>query len=162
MSFESVPVVETEWRVSSDAYERTVDRHEAGTVGGAGTWTTRDDGAVLLVRDAPDEPWSEPGGKHESGESLVETAVRETREETGVSVTVNAVGFAQHVRVFDASDDSRPPVHRVIPVFEAAPETDQGGREPTPGPNVAAARWHRHRPENLLYDALDELSFPDD
>lgn len=157
--FDSVPVVEDDWQVPSAEYERTRARHESGTVGGAGTWTTRDDGAVLLVRDDPGGPWSEPSGKHESGESLVETAVRETREETGVAVTVDGVGFAQHVRVRDATDDSRPPIHRIVPVFEATP-TEATTRDPTPGPNVADARWFHERPDELLYDALERLPIP--
>ena len=169
VAFDDVPIVEDEWREPTVEYERMRARHEAGTIGGAGTWTTRDDGAVLLVRDDPGGPWSEPSGKHESGESLVETAVRETHEETGVAVTVVDVGFAQHVRVHDATDDSRPPIHRLVPVFEATPTdatsreqslTDAASREPTPGPNVADARWFHERPEELLYDALERLSVP--
>ncbi len=47
---------------------------------------------VLLVREAKDWYWKIPSGKVEVGESLEETAVRETREETGVDVEIEG-GF---------------------------------------------------------------------
>lgn len=160
VTFEDVPVVQTEWHVDADAYDRTRERHAAGTVGGAGTWTTRGDGAVLLVRDEPRGPWSEPGGKHERGESLVETAIRETREETGIDVNVHGVGFAQHVRVVDGSKASGAPIHRLIPVFEATPAVDPGSVDAGTDA-VADARWFTERPDDLLYDALERLPFPE-
>lgn len=163
VTFDEVPVVDVEWQVSPEEYERTRARHDAGTVGGAGTWTTRADGAVLLVRDEGGDGWTDPGGKHEPGESLVETAERETREETGVDVAVEGVAVVQHVRVHDAADATRAPVHRLIPVFEASPAASPA---PTPSvpdeESVVAARWWRERPETLGYDALDRLPFPDD
>lgn len=54
---------------------------------------------VLLVRRAPPPrqgEWSLPGGRLELGESLVEGAAREVREETGLAVAVGSV-----VEVFD-------------------------------------------------------------
>lgn len=159
--FGSVPVVDDEWVVASDAYERTRSRHVAGTVGGAGTWTTRADGAVLLVREDAGGAWSEPAGKQEPEESLVETAVRETHEETGVSVRVDGVGFVQHVRTVDAADDSRPTIHRLVTVFEATPTGECTSNPSAADDSVVAARWWRERPDELAYDALDTLPFPD-
>ena len=48
-------------------------------------------GRVLLLLRGPTAPWmpnrwNVPGGKIESGESTVEAAMRETREETGLRV----------------------------------------------------------------------------
>lgn len=45
-----------------------------------------DDGNVLLMRRADDGRWCLPCGWVEPGESPVQTAVRETREETGLDV----------------------------------------------------------------------------
>ncbi len=50
------------------------------------------DGAVLLVHRPRYGDWSFPKGKLDSGESPLETAVREVREETGYRVAVT--GFA--------------------------------------------------------------------
>lgn len=50
--------------------------------------------AVLLVRRADIGVWTLPGGHREQNETLEETAVRETREETGYTVTLTgALGF---------------------------------------------------------------------
>ncbi|KOU97744.1 MULTISPECIES: NUDIX hydrolase [Streptomyces] len=47
-----------------------------------------DDGRVLLQRRADNEMWALPGGKMELGESIGDCAVRETLEETGISVEI--------------------------------------------------------------------------
>lgn len=44
------------------------------------------DGQVLLQRRSDDGTWSLPGGYSDANESPAETAVRETREETGLEV----------------------------------------------------------------------------
>jgi ADP-ribose pyrophosphatase YjhB (NUDIX family) len=45
-----------------------------------------DEGRILLHRRSDNDLWSIPGGAMEIGESIAETAVRETREETGLEV----------------------------------------------------------------------------
>jgi 8-oxo-dGTP diphosphatase len=45
-------------------------------------------GSLLLVRRCDSGSWELPGGRVDVGECAVETAVRETAEETGVQVTV--------------------------------------------------------------------------
>lgn len=61
------------------------------------------DGKVLLVRRAKpprDGQWSIPGGAQELGETLVETALREVREEANLDVGVigliEVVDFIEH------------------------------------------------------------------
>lgn len=46
-----------------------------------------EDGRILLHRRTDNDLWSIPGGAMEIGETIAETAVRETREETGLDVT---------------------------------------------------------------------------
>ncbi|SCE73359.1 NUDIX hydrolase [Micromonospora chokoriensis] len=48
-------------------------------------------GRVLLIQRTDNGLWSLPGGGQEIGESVAETAVRETREETGISVEVTGM-----------------------------------------------------------------------
>lgn len=58
-----------------------------------------DDGRVLLVRRAnpPDQGrWGYPGGRIESGEPIVDAAIRELREETGLA--------GEAVEIFSAVD----------------------------------------------------------
>ena len=48
-------------------------------------------GRVLLLRRAyPPFDWVLPGGNAEAGESSVETALREVREETGLPIELTA------------------------------------------------------------------------
>ncbi|MFC7612292.1 NUDIX domain-containing protein [Actinokineospora soli] len=62
-------------------------------------------GRVLLIHKVDNDLWALPGGGHEPGESIVDTVVREVREETGVEVEV--VGFVgtytnpRHVMAYD-------------------------------------------------------------
>lgn len=52
----------------------------------AGGLLVRDDGAVCLVHRPRYDDWVIPKGKLEPGETLVEAAVREVREETNCTV----------------------------------------------------------------------------
>jgi len=44
-------------------------------------------GIVLIERKNPPYGWALPGGKHEEGETLEQTAIRELKEETNLGVT---------------------------------------------------------------------------
>lgn len=53
-----------------------------------------DSGAILLICRTDNELWSIPGGAMEIGESIADTVIRETREETGLEVKpVSIVGI---------------------------------------------------------------------
>jgi 8-oxo-dGTP diphosphatase len=85
----------------------------------------RDDrGRVLLTRyAAPGHPddgkWTVPGGGMEWGESPQETAERELREETGLTVTLGPV-LSVFSRWFDATETlSGEAGHLIGPVYEA-------------------------------------------
>lgn len=48
-------------------------------------------GRVLLIHKTDNDLWALPGGGHEIGESIVETVVREVKEETGYDVEVSGI-----------------------------------------------------------------------
>ncbi|WP_430502424.1 NUDIX hydrolase [Micromonospora trifolii] len=48
-------------------------------------------GRVLLIQRTDNDLWALPGGAQDLGEYIAETAVRETREETGVDIEVTGV-----------------------------------------------------------------------
>ena len=56
----------------------------------ASTFVLRE-GAVLRTGRSDNGNWSMPGGAHDPGESLSMTAVRETLEETGITVALTGV-----------------------------------------------------------------------
>ena len=139
------PVADVRWDVSTAEWERTRERFDAGTVGGAGAWVRRGDGRALVVRHVGDDGWSEPGGKQEPGEALSTTAARETREETGVAVTLTGLVMAHRIAVHAPE---REPLYRLVVVFDA----DYAGGEPRPREGeIAAVRWVDDHPEELLY-----------
>lgn len=68
-------------------------------------------GEVLLIRRADNGNWAVPGGAVDLGESLVQAAVRETREETGIKCEVTGlVGIytdPRHVIVYTSNGEAR-------------------------------------------------------
>ncbi|WP_435062909.1 NUDIX domain-containing protein [Halobaculum sp. EA56] len=144
------PVAEPRWEVTPAEWDRDRTRFEADTLGGAGAWVRRADGAALLVRHVDEDGWSEPGGKQEPGESLAETAVRETREETGVEIDLGGLVMLHRVAV-EAPD--RPTLFRLIAAFDA----DYAGGDPRPREGeIAEVRWVHDHPDDLLYPEVAE------
>jgi 8-oxo-dGTP diphosphatase len=94
---------------------------------------------VLLVRRGQfpfKDAWALPGGKVAAGERLVEAAVREVREETGITaVDLTQIDVAE---VIGRSDNASVTSHHVIIVFagRAAEET-----APVASGDAAEARW---------------------
>jgi ADP-ribose pyrophosphatase YjhB (NUDIX family) len=149
-------VVEKTWNHPPDAYETICQRFEAGTLGGAGCWTTDGNGRALLVRHEGETAWSDPGGKQEPGESLEEAARRETREEAGVEVEIRGVQQAHRIEIRDAEEDL-PTIHRLIVVFDA--EYVSGDPRPREG-EIADVKWWDEHPDDLLYEELAEFPIP--
>jgi len=68
-------------------------------------YLTSDKNFLLVSKDG--ENWQLPGGKPDAGESFVETAVREMKEETGVSIDdiVSGLKFFGYYLVIKQEDD---------------------------------------------------------
>jgi len=76
------------------------------------------DGIVLIERKNPPHGWAIPGGFLDWGESVEACAVREAREETGLTVRLTELFYVY-------SDPARDPRHHTVtPVFLAS----AGGR----------------------------------
>ena len=76
---------------------------------------------VLLTRRTDNGRWCLPGGRMESGESMIETCIRETLEETGLQVRiVRLLGvYSSPHRLVEYPDGNR--YHIVALNFEAEP-----------------------------------------
>ena len=96
------------------------------------------DGRVLLAargRPPARGVFSLPGGKVEPGETLVQAALREVEEETGL--TPRLLGFIDHVEVIGREAEGRLTHHYVIAAFAAR---WQGG-EARPSEEALELRW---------------------
>ncbi len=93
---------------------------------------------VLLIRRSDNGNWSMPGGAHEPGESLSHTAVRETREETGIIIRLTGlVGIftdPMHVIHYTSNDEVR---QEFTIVYRAEPI----GGEPKPSSESTHVEW---------------------
>jgi ADP-ribose pyrophosphatase YjhB (NUDIX family) len=68
-------------------------------------------GEVLLIRRSDNDNWAVPGGAIDLGESMVQAAVRETREETGIDCEITGlVGIytdPKHVLLYTSNGEAR-------------------------------------------------------
>ncbi|GAA1616670.1 NUDIX hydrolase [Actinoplanes couchii] len=104
----------------------------------ANALVVNDDGEILLIRRSDNGNWALPGGAMDLGESLPQTAVRETAEETGIDVEITGlVGIftdPRHVILYTGNDEVR---QEFSIVFTARPV----GGEPTPSEETTEVRW---------------------
>jgi len=120
---------------------------EAGHVGAAGAVIRRDDGCALLIYHSEEETWGPPGGGHEPGETLEETALREVREETTVECRLTGVFRAERKRFVHADDPERRGYLLEL-FFEAAYVS--GTPDASGDDEVTAARWFAEPPAEDL------------
>ncbi|WP_089918859.1 NUDIX hydrolase [Lentzea albida] len=65
-----------------------------------------DTGQILMIRRADNDKYAIPGGQQEAGETLTQTAIRETKEETGFDVSViDLIGLYSNPNHVIAYDD---------------------------------------------------------
>jgi 8-oxo-dGTP pyrophosphatase MutT (NUDIX family) len=120
----------------SDDIER---RHE--TSAGGIVWR-RDKGAVqiVMVRPAGKDAWTLPKGQPNAGESAVETAARETNEETGLEVTPGErVGDISYV--FSWRETPGKPVVRIFKRVHYYLMEPRGGDLGAHDHEIDEARW---------------------
>lgn len=96
------------------------------------------DGRVLLIHKVDNDLWALPGGGHDIGESITDTAVREVKEETGLDVEiVRLVGTYTNPRHVMAYDDGE-----VRQQFSLCFEGRLvGGTQREDGVETKAVRW---------------------
>lgn len=123
--------------------------------GGVGGLAVVDDGRVLCVEVGyHDVGWTTPGGAQDPGETLAETALRETREEANVEAAITGVLFHREF----ALDYGHDRLVRLPAVVFTGQKT--GGRRAVPArrtgfgpPEITDVRWFG--PEELPPDVRD-------
>ena len=107
-----------------------------------------DAGQLLMIHRTDNDNWALPGGAMDLGESLVETAVRETKEETGIDCEITGlVGIytdPKHVILYTSDGEAR---QEFSVLFTARVV----GGEPTPSDESREVLW-------VSRDALADLT----
>lgn len=115
-------------------------------------------GRVLMV----DQPWADgwilPGGTHEPGETLAETAVRELAEETGVEVSpVGPRAVDEFTVVNEATGET---AGWNLAVYEAVAGSTETDRDPSvDDEEILDVRWFEDLPENVFNPELMEPTY---
>jgi 8-oxo-dGTP pyrophosphatase MutT (NUDIX family) len=95
-------------------------------------------GDVLMIRRSDNDNWAVPGGAIDLGESMIQAAVRETREETGIECEITGlVGIytdPKHVLLYTSNGE----VRQEFSILLTGVATD--GR-PTPSSESSEVRW---------------------
>jgi 8-oxo-dGTP pyrophosphatase MutT (NUDIX family) len=119
------------------------------------TVAIRDDrGRILLIHKIDNDLWALPGGGHDAGERITDTAVREVKEETGLDIeVVRLVGTYTNPHHVMAYDDGE-----VRQQFSLCFEGRRiGGTPHEDGTETKAVRWVDRRragqPEHPPVDA---------
>jgi 8-oxo-dGTP pyrophosphatase MutT (NUDIX family) len=99
---------------------------------------TDDAGRILLIKRSDNDNWALPGGAIDLGESLVQAAIRETREETGIHCEITGlIGIytdPRHVILYTSNGEARQE-------FSVVLTGRATGGQPTPSSESTEVRW---------------------
>lgn len=118
--FGEVPVEAERTDVDAGYLDRLRERAAGGWLGGAGAWVADGERVLFVRHEADPETWRLPGGHHDPGETLVETAERTVRAATGVQPVVAGVWLVRRRTLVGPDGES---VEGLDVRFEATPET---------------------------------------
>ena len=123
------------------------DAPAANSIVVAVTVFIRDDrDRVLLIKRTDNSLWALPGGAQEIGEYIAQTAVRETKEESGIDIEVTGlVGIYTNPAHVVAFSDGE-----VRQQFSICFRARQAGGAPTPSSESSEVRWGRREELNGL------------
>jgi 8-oxo-dGTP pyrophosphatase MutT (NUDIX family) len=99
---------------------------------------TNDVGQILMIKRSDNDNWAIPGGGIELGESLIQAAVRETHEETGIDCEITGlVGIytdPKHVILYTSDGEARQEFSIVLTGHAT-------GGSPTPSSESTEVHW---------------------
>ncbi|WP_435348105.1 NUDIX domain-containing protein [Haloarchaeobius sp. HRN-SO-5] len=123
------PLVTEPAHYQPQAFPRSVDEQLDRLAGSAGMVVV-DDGRVLCTEIGYKDGWMTPGGAQDPGETLAETAVRETYEETNIEAEITGVFYHRDFAIDYGHDEL---VRVPLVVFTGR---RVGGRRATPSHRV--------------------------
>lgn len=101
---------------------------------------TNDAGSILLIRRTDNGNWAVPGGGIDLGESMLQAAVRETKEESGIDCAITGLSGIysdpRHVILYTSNGEARQEFSIVLTARST-------GGEPTPSSETSEVRWVR-------------------
>lgn len=143
--YEDVIRHESTHEVDADSFRTTRERVQRGRGWGVGALVCSDAGILLVHQN---DRWYAPGGMLEFGESLVEGAVREVYEETGVEIRIE--GLAAIVEGTFSNGNDRFTFY--FGLFDGTAETTAVAEDPgMDDEEIQAVEWHPTVPEDT-YD----------
>lgn len=113
--------------------------------------------------------YSLPGGKHDLGESLTDTVIREFKEEADLDVRVGKIILVREFIISEPDIDLwEGGIHQVETIFSCTliDENQQAGEAKIPDPGMHSVKWidkndfnnHRIYPTNELAEILEKNS----
>ncbi|WP_423744983.1 NUDIX domain-containing protein (plasmid) [Haladaptatus sp. SPP-AMP-3] len=140
------PVHDERVKNDADYFEHGRRKAADGWLGDAAVWVTDAKDRVAMIRhpNAANER-GVPGGGHEPGETLSETARREVHEETELRCRLTDVLDVQRKEIFLETN----PTERIFALSVLFSGVCVGG-ELTAGDDVLDARWFDSPPERVL------------
>ena len=121
---------------AADGIERRNETSAGGIV-----WRREGDRVeIVLMRPAGKDAWTLPKGQPVAGETLIETAARETREETGLEVTAGEK-VGEIFYVFSWRDTPGQPAARIFKRVHYFLMEPRGGSFEAHDHEVDEARW---------------------
>jgi 8-oxo-dGTP pyrophosphatase MutT (NUDIX family) len=121
-----------------DYYDDPQAPAATSVVPSANVVVVNDEGALLVIHRTDNDNWALPGGAMDLGESLVTTAIREVKEETGIDCEVTGlVGIytdPKHIIVYTSDGEAR---QEFSVLFTARPT----GGIPTPSSESREVCW---------------------
>jgi ADP-ribose pyrophosphatase YjhB (NUDIX family) len=97
-----------------------------------------DEGSLLMIRRTDNGNWALPGGAIDLGESVVQAAVRETLEESGIVCEVTGIvgiySDPRHIILYTSNGEARQEFSIVLTARRLS-------GEPTPSSESSQVRW---------------------